>query len=51
MTPSGQFDAVVSGMLDKDHRPVTVAPGDGYRILLPLKDERDLSFGIILRML
>jgi putative protease len=51
ITPSGQFTTVVCGMLDKNRNPVKVAPGDGYRVLVPLENRHDLSYGIILRML
>ncbi len=52
MTPQGNCSVTVTKMLDEKHKDTTVAPGDGYRVYLPLPpQDHKYHHGIILKML
>ncbi|MFP4683540.1 MAG: tRNA 5-hydroxyuridine modification protein YegQ [Ectothiorhodospira sp.] len=50
LTPSGETDLTVEGLLDRDGYPVELAPGAGHQVQLPLPPG-DYTLGLLLRHL
>ena len=51
MTPKGNFSFTLATLRDKNQREITVAPGDGYRVWLPIPDGTALEFALLVRHL
>lgn len=52
MTPEGNFEMTISGLMDEKMRPVTTAPGDGYTVWFKIPENHiNTDFGIILRLM
>lgn len=51
MTPSGNFSFILDTLCDKQRRPLTVAPGDGYRVWIPILANTDLRYALLVRHL
>ncbi|WP_241622921.1 tRNA 5-hydroxyuridine modification protein YegQ [Rosenbergiella australiborealis] len=51
MTPKGNFSFTLATLRDKNHREITVAPGDGYRVWLPIPPDTALEYALLVRHL
>ncbi|PIJ50556.1 U32 family peptidase [Erwinia sp. OLTSP20] len=51
MTPAGNVQFRLDTLLDGKDQPMAVAPGDGYRVWLPVAGELDLRWALLLRNL
>lgn len=51
MTPKGNFSFILDILHDKQHRPITVAPGDGYRVWIPIPPNTELGYALLVRHL
>lgn len=51
MTPKGNIQFKLESMQNKKGQQTEVAPGDGHTVYLPLPDDLDLNFAILLRNL
>ena len=51
MTPKGNFSFVLEVMRDKHQRQTDIAPGDGYRVWIPIPQETCLEFALLIRHL
>ncbi|MBT0720649.1 tRNA 5-hydroxyuridine modification protein YegQ [Rosenbergiella collisarenosi] len=51
MTPKGNFSFTLTTLRDKNHRDIIVAPGDGYRVWLPIPADTTLEFALLVRHL
>ncbi|UJR55341.1 tRNA 5-hydroxyuridine modification protein YegQ [Dickeya zeae] len=51
MTPGGNVQFTIDTLLNKKGQAVEVAPGDGHTVYLPLPDDIDLEYALLLRNL
>ncbi|MBT0723990.1 tRNA 5-hydroxyuridine modification protein YegQ [Rosenbergiella sp. S61] len=51
MTPKGNFSFTLETLQDKNYRAITVAPGDGYRVWIPIPPNTDLAYALLVRHL
>ena len=49
MTPKGNFHFDLHQLQDAKGQAITVAPGDGHTVYLPIPDQVDLRFGLLMR--
>ena len=49
MTPGGNFHFDLSELRDRKGQPIQVAPGDGHTVYLPVPEQADLAFGLLMR--
>lgn len=51
MTPHGNLSFTLTDLRDKHLQPISVAPGDGYRVWIPIPDGVQLEYALLLRHL
>ena len=51
MTPEGNHIFVLSEMLDKHNRPISEAKGDGHVVKIPMDEQLNIDFALLLRFL
>ncbi|QBF26177.1 U32 family peptidase [Pseudomonas tructae] len=49
MTPKGNYHFDLHQLRDRQGREIEVAPGDGHTVYLPIPEQVDLTFGLLLR--
>ncbi|NRA54981.1 MAG: tRNA 5-hydroxyuridine modification protein YegQ [Gammaproteobacteria bacterium] len=49
MTPSGNINFVLEQLEDKNGQAITVAPGSGHVVYLPVPQDIDLAFALLMR--
>lgn len=49
MTPAGNFHFDLAELRDSHGKPLQVAPGDGHVVYLPVPEQADLAFGLLMR--
>ena len=49
MTPGGNFHFDLCDLRDRKGQPIQVAPGDGHTVYLPVPEQADLAFGLLMR--
>ncbi|MGE8405736.1 MAG: tRNA 5-hydroxyuridine modification protein YegQ [Pseudomonas sp.] len=49
MTPGGNFHFDLSQLHDRQGNPIEVAPGDGHTVYLPVPEQADLAYGLLMR--
>ena len=49
MTPGGNFHFDLADLRDRQGQPILVAPGDGHTVYLPVPEQADLAFGLLMR--
>ena len=49
MTPRGNYHFDLHQLRDRAGNPLEVAPGDGYTVYLPIPEQVELGFGLLLR--
>ncbi|NNJ14968.1 tRNA 5-hydroxyuridine modification protein YegQ [Pseudomonas putida CSV86] len=49
MTPGGNFHFDLAELRDSHGKPLQVAPGDGHVVYLPVPEQADLAFGLLMR--
>ncbi|MFV9997872.1 MAG: tRNA 5-hydroxyuridine modification protein YegQ [Arsenophonus endosymbiont of Dermacentor nuttalli] len=48
MTPAGNIQFTLSNLVDKKNQPIQVAPGNGYKVYLPIPEDVDLHFALLI---
>ncbi|WP_032114877.1 tRNA 5-hydroxyuridine modification protein YegQ [Candidatus Arsenophonus nilaparvatae] len=51
MTPAGNIQFTLTDLFDKKNLPIQVAPGNGYKVYLPIPEDVDLQFALLIRNL
>lgn len=51
MTPAGNIQFTLTDLFDKKNLPIQVAPGNGYKVYLPIPKDVDLQFALLIRNL
>ncbi len=49
MTPGGNFHFDLAQLRDRQGKPLQVAPGDGHVVYLPVPEQADLAYGLLMR--
>jgi len=49
MTPGGNFHFDLAQLRDRQGNPLQVAPGDGHVVYLPVPEQADLDYGLLMR--
>lgn len=49
MTPGGNFHFDLVDLRDRQGKPLQVAPGDGHVVYLPVPEQADLAYGLLMR--
>ena len=49
MTPRGNYHFDLHQLRDRAGNPLEVAPGDGHTVYLPIPEQVELGFGLLLR--
>ncbi|OLS62746.1 prephenate-dependent tRNA uridine(34) hydroxylase TrhP [Pseudomonas putida] len=49
MTPGGNFHFDLAELRDRQGNPLQVAPGDGHVVYLPVPEQADLAYGLLMR--
>ncbi|MFD2642529.1 tRNA 5-hydroxyuridine modification protein YegQ [Pseudomonas japonica] len=49
MTPGGNFHFDLEQLRDRQGKPLQVAPGDGHVVYLPVPEQADLAYGLLMR--
>jgi len=49
MTPGGNFHFDLTQLRDRQGKPLEVAPGDGHVVYLPVPEQADLAYGLLMR--
>ncbi|MHA6194222.1 prephenate-dependent tRNA uridine(34) hydroxylase TrhP [Pseudomonas wadenswilerensis] len=49
MTPGGNFHFDLAQLRDRHGQPLEVAPGDGHVVYLPVPEQADLAYGLLMR--
>ncbi|MDU9392372.1 tRNA 5-hydroxyuridine modification protein YegQ [Pseudomonas sp. zfem002] len=49
MTPGGNFHFDLAQLRDRQGNPLQVAPGDGHVVYLPVPEQADLAYGLLMR--
>ena len=49
MTPKGNFHFALHELRSVSGAAIEVAPGDGHTVYVPVPDEADLRFGLLMR--
>jgi putative protease len=49
MTPGGNFHFDLMQLRDRQGKPLEVAPGDGHVVYLPVPEQADLAYGLLMR--
>lgn len=49
MTPAGNINFLLTGMENKKHQPVEVAPGNGHFVWIPVPEDIDLHYALLMR--
>ncbi|VAY02311.1 putative protease YdcP [Arsenophonus endosymbiont of Aleurodicus dispersus] len=51
MTPAGNIQFTLTDLFNKKFLPIQVAPGNGYKVYLPIHEEIELQFALLIRNL
>ena len=49
MTPHGNYHFDLERLLNSAGLPTQVAPGDGHTVYLPIPEQVDLNYGLLMR--
>ncbi|WP_095157243.1 tRNA 5-hydroxyuridine modification protein YegQ [Pseudomonas sp. Irchel 3E13] len=49
MTPGGNFHFDLADLRDRQGKPIEVAPGDGHTVYLPVPEQADLAYALLMR--
>ncbi|MCU1731736.1 MULTISPECIES: tRNA 5-hydroxyuridine modification protein YegQ [unclassified Pseudomonas] len=49
MTPGGNFHFDLADLRDRQGKPIEVAPGDGHTVYLPVPEQAELAYALLMR--